>query len=363
MPHAPLPETAQPQQVALGAPAQSVPTFGQLVRVASSNRLRAFNGTSAWNTIGAPPTGNVSMLNRHPSGSYLLVRNVGTSGDLWHSPDGDEWSIVLEHTANVGVFGYDIGGDGTIRAVMGNTAAPPNGQNTQPCTIHKSTDGGATWELEFTLPPWDGANNRNRRPRIAYPPITADKWNPLRVFLMTAENTRVITVDGGASWTVGGADAIPGDSSLIGATQFMGASRIIYMRGLSSGIFYSDDMAGSWTAATFSDTIGAVAEALAVYRNAAGVRGVASIRRPSTTQSDIYLTENNGGFWRKIGELTFLAPSVAYDGVNRIAATANASTDVRAIQNALAPSPLIEDITFDAGASPGAGARQFMVYK
>jgi hypothetical protein len=355
--------------VAIGAPIMTVSDMGDLARISGAAYWTYSPALQKWTQRGS---GGASghMLTRVPNTpNVVYVSSPGTSGNLYHSPDGGvTWNLALaanQGGATNGVYGVDYGADGTLWAWLGNgDASGTDGAITKATMIFKSTDGGATWVLVHTLPGWDGSFNRNRRPQSGFPTITADKGNPNRVFAVlnsVVEGNSIYTLAGGDTWTITGSsvDAVPRGAGSADAIRFAQNGRLLYMRSQGTpSMRYADPPWSSWGLATVEGgPFGGVGEGLGMWRPVHAGRAVVAFRNPSGgSDSWIFATENHGALWRRVGTVvTPQASSVAFHhdtGAIVVSTFSGGANRVVLIHDALW-APVAEDIGAGVGTQSG----------
>lgn len=301
------PASGKGKMVSIGAPGATVAGSGRLARLSSIDSLQTYDGSSHWKTLGdGPGTAGLALLNVG-GGKWLYIDDsTDDEGDLVYSGDnGANWSVVIaaDHVNNAGVFGIDIGADGTIWAVWGKDSTATNGQNTTPLKVYKSIDQGATFTVSYTDPGFTGSGITNGNTRVweAYLCIAADKVNPNRIAVLpvgsaTNEPDFIYTADGGATWNVRTTakpwGSAPNDTD---SFQFVNGSRLLFFFGSTRVMYYSDDLGATWTTEAAIGASGGC-NGMARYR-ATHFNTVIAVQRDTSVVPHLYISRDNGVTW------------------------------------------------------------------
>jgi len=289
------------------------PTLGAL---GDGQEIRAYDfDAHVWTLVSDMGGGlNCGKLSHGPTHWLYMTGNSGFGGDvtdMWHSADGITFAKTFTHLTSggddSGVYDYDIGPDGTVWMVVGAESSGTDKNNTKPLRIYKSTDGGATWVLNYTDTGWSGSGftNANTGPRAIA--VNQQDGNKIVVCCMgrlNAEPDSIYSTNGGTSWTrrINPAQDFPRGAGSIDAMYFANDGRLLYMHSQTTcEMWYSDDLGATWTQATgsFNSVVGRI---LGWWRPTWGAKSFMVCDHDFALGSDakVFLTTDNGASWSPV---------------------------------------------------------------
>ena len=288
--------------------------------------------------------GNFSQLSQTFTGHWLYVGSRGELGDVWHSPDGVDFTKTWTHLTaggyNSGVWEYDISPDGTVWILVGNSAAHVGANAYKPLRIYKSEDGGATWTLVYTDEGFDYAgDDRNTGPRtIAASQTDSDIVVVCCEGRFNVEPDSIYTIDGGNTWVrrINPTQDFPRGAGNYDHMRFAASGRLLYLTSQAvCKVWYSDDLGESWTQATETTPFNSpVGRRLGWWRSNWGSNNIMICDRPAGTPSPqhvkVFVSKDNGASWDKVDAddptFPYTAWGVDYDAVKNKAAVSRYAT-------------------------------------
>jgi len=270
------------------------PSTPETVYAAGQNGVyRTTDGGGEWTatSVGLPFTAwDVSYLALDPAHPGTLY--AGTSDGVFRSADrADTWS-----PANRGLVATDV------RALAGAGAGPATGPalyaGTNGSGLHKSTDGGATWQRLSLVSPFVDS-------------LAVDPVDPRTVYAGAGVSYK--SEDAGATWT-----ELEGVLSVYGWAVDPTDPETVYAASLGHGVFKTTDGGGIWEDVSMGLTdLNAVALVMDPSDPAALYVG--------TREAGVFKTVNGGASWTPVGAgvvhpwatalaIDPVAPSTVYAG-------------------------------------------------
>lgn len=264
-------------------------------------------------------------LTQNGGAFWRVARPSAPLGDIDASPDPVFYYETPQISApsQIRLYGarkYAVGSDGSIFLAtdLQNQASPfsaiEDGDGTaHPTRLWKSTDGGAVFELVYTLPSFSSGGHTNWPFKIESMAISADAQTIMASLSnhqssAHGEADLAVSTDGGTTWTMvttGSAAFVNGPGQLTAAA----AGRFIWYASGSptkQKPAYSDNTGATWTAATITyggtvfNDYGAVSRWHGGAVHLMGAWNYAA--NPGTIV--IYISTNSGATWTILAALT-----------------------------------------------------------
>ena len=363
------PAGAQGLQIAIGAPRPPA-AASTLACISRAQELYTWDGVNHWTEQWHGPAGIASCfrLSQTRAGHWLFIENAGSTGDVWHSTDGVNFTCTWTHFTvggyNSGAQDYDIGPDGTVWLLVGgNGGTGQDRNNFDPLRIYKSTDGGATFVLVYTDAGWDWPTHFTNGCTVAGR-IAAHQQDANIVVVgcrgVYFEPGSIVTINGGLTWT----RRSPPQTFPVGYDvhsddmRFAAGGRLIYLVGQTAcSVWWSDDLGLTWTQGIETTAFGSpVGRGLGWWRPEWFNRNVlicdSPMYGPCSQCVRVFITRDNGIHWDLAiaGAYTpnFQAQTVEYSPLrDDIIVRGHSETATWRMVGAFGAAPYVQDIRGD----------------
>jgi photosystem II stability/assembly factor-like uncharacterized protein len=302
----------------------------------------AHAGKGRWTSTGGPGDGTVVLLAIDPSAPQTLYASTFLAGVFKSVDGGAHWSLLhggLRPGPNPAVLTLDprdprriyasfqgqaeafrsddagrtwtlLTGDPFDENLAGLAFAPTDASVVYASSvkgIYRSTDGGETWQLRQSQPPF--------RPYILSF-IAVDPRRSDTVFIGSYTGL-FRSQDGGATWSPSGAGFGDPHAFVKRLIFAPGRAHTLYAGTDVSGVFRSDDRGTTWRPTTLGpDAVGAQEYLGGLTLDAGGIVLRAGLSNRVTKDSQIYESGDGGATWRAVGPgASFALSTLAADPI------------------------------------------------
>jgi photosystem II stability/assembly factor-like uncharacterized protein len=258
----------------------------------SAGLYRSRNAEGAWESIG-------ERLGTDPHVFSILVDSrrpgrvtVGTHDGIWRSDDaGDNWRHLDAPNPELGVW---------------SLASHPTEPDTlfagyEPCSIHRSTDGGKTWTALPVEVRFPAVSDRPEIPKRVIS-IAVDPSNPREIYASLEVGGLLRSLDGGASWE----NVINGlylDEGFVDIHAVVVNPKISGQLTIATryGVFRSDDRGAHWRdlKAPLLRPIGSYCRVLRYAPNDPNTLYLGAANDFDGDRGALFITRDNGLSWEK----------------------------------------------------------------
>ena len=248
------------------------------------------NSGGAWTGLDTNIPGAVFDVSADPVTSGIIV--VTTEQGIFRTTNGgSSWTQQLAGLFTAGSLSRSPAATGTIYAAESTGGNP---------TTYLSTDGGATWTPEGTIPATFYAPNFVQGSGIVADPLTAGTAYAFSFIGSFISGAIQKTTDSGQTWNAA-VTGLPSQTLL--SAMVAGADGSLYAATLNSGVYKSTNQGGTWVAVNTGLPAG-----ITLLQHSITV----SATNPSilylANGTQIYTTANGGGSWSAV------SPTPGYDG-------------------------------------------------